>query len=60
VSHLAVRDRIRSLDPVRDHVEVVRLLTCNEFPFDTARAPELALFRSFCPRGYSNEGMGPP
>jgi hypothetical protein len=38
---------IRRLDPVRDHVRIVFLDACYEFPFDTARSLELAFFRTF-------------
>jgi hypothetical protein len=38
---------IRRLDPVGDHARIVRLDTCYEFPWDTTRALELALFRTF-------------
>jgi hypothetical protein len=42
-----VTREIARLDPVRDHVEIVRLMGCYEFPYDTVRALELALFRTF-------------
>jgi ER-bound oxygenase mpaB/B'/Rubber oxygenase, catalytic domain len=38
---------IRRLDPVRDHSRIVYLDTCFEFPWDTTRSLELALFRTF-------------
>jgi hypothetical protein len=38
---------IRRLDPVRDHVRIVHLDACYEFPFDTTRALELAFSRTF-------------
>ena len=38
---------IRRLDQVRDHVRIVHLDACYEFPFDTTRALELAFFRTF-------------
>jgi mpaB/rubber oxygenase-like protein len=38
---------IRRLDPIRDHVRIVYLDACYEFPFDTTRALELAFFRTF-------------
>jgi hypothetical protein len=39
---------ILTLDPVRDH-ERITFLTCRcDFPFDTTRALEFALFRTFC------------
>lgn len=42
-----ILDEIRSLDPLRDHRRIVYLSTCFEFPFDTTRALEFALFRTF-------------
>ena len=38
---------IRGLDPVVDHRRIVYLDVCFEFPWDTTRALELALFRTF-------------
>jgi hypothetical protein len=38
---------IRRLDPVDDHSRIVYLDTCFEFPWDTTRSLELALFRTF-------------
>jgi hypothetical protein len=38
---------IRELDPVADHRRIVYLDVCFEFPWDTTRALELALFRTF-------------
>jgi len=38
---------IRNLDPVADHSRIVYLDTCFEFPWDTTRSLELALFRTF-------------
>ncbi len=38
---------IRGLDPVVDHSRIIHLDTCYEFPWDTTRALELALFRTF-------------
>ena len=38
---------IRGLDPVADHSRIVYLDMCFEFPWDTTRALELALFRTF-------------
>ena len=37
-----------SLDPVKDHQRIVFLSTRFDFPFDTTRALEFALFRTFC------------
>lgn len=48
-----LRDRIRGLDPVRDHQRIVYLDVCFEFPFDTTRALEFALFRTYCVPGIS-------
>lgn len=41
------KDEIKRLDPERDHLRICYLDTYYEFPFDMARAEELALFRSF-------------
>jgi hypothetical protein len=38
---------IRGLDPVADHRRIVYLDVCFEFPWDTTRVLELALFRTF-------------
>jgi hypothetical protein len=48
-----VLPRIEALDPVRDHQEIVRLSARVDFPFDTTRALELALFRTFGVPGIS-------
>jgi hypothetical protein len=39
---------ILQLDPVRDHQQIVRLSFRCDFPFDSTRALEMALFRTFC------------
>jgi hypothetical protein len=39
---------IEGLDPETDHQRIVFLSTCCDFPFDTTRALEFALFRTFC------------
>jgi hypothetical protein len=39
--------QIAQLDPIRDHERIVRLSSRQDFPFDTTRALELALFRTF-------------
>ena len=44
----AILEQIRTLDPEHDHQRIVFLSTCFEFPFDTTRALEFALFRTFC------------
>ena len=38
---------ILSLDPERDHARIVYLDSFHEFPFDTTRSLEVALFRTF-------------
>ena len=40
-------DEIRRLDPERDHQRIVYLDVCFEFPWDTTRALELALYRTY-------------
>ncbi|MDT3776023.1 DUF2236 domain-containing protein [Nitrospira sp. MA-1] len=49
---MMARDRIlkeiQTLDPQKDHERIVFLSTCYDFSFDTTRALELALFRTFC------------
>jgi hypothetical protein len=40
-------EEILTLEPVRDHRRICYLDVCYEFPFDTTRAMELALFRTF-------------
>lgn len=44
----SILEQIRELDPERDHQRIVFLSTCYDFPFDTTRALEFALFRTFC------------
>src|SRR5690348_3162594 len=44
-------DRLREierLDPLRDHVKIYHLCTGYEFPWDTVRALEIALYRTYC------------
>ena len=48
VSGHRILDEIRTLDPEIDHQRIVFLSTCFDFPFDTTRALEFALFRTFC------------
>jgi hypothetical protein len=45
--HRRILTEIQRLDPERDHQRIVYLSTCFEFPFDTTRALEFALFRTF-------------
>ena len=44
----SILDRIRTLDPERDHQGIVHLCACYEFPFDMVRSLEVALFRTYC------------
>src|SRR5262245_49168488 len=48
MSRYAFLAEIKKLDPVRDHQRIVFLSTCYDFPFDTTRALEFALYRTFC------------
>jgi ER-bound oxygenase mpaB/B'/Rubber oxygenase, catalytic domain len=48
MSRYAVFQAIQKLDPQKDHQRVVFLSSCYDFPFDTTRALEFALFRTFC------------
>jgi hypothetical protein len=48
MSRYDILNTIRQLDPEKDHQRIVFLSTRYEFPFDTTRAQELALFRTFC------------
>ena len=48
MSRYAILHAIERLDPETDHQRVVFLSTCYDFPFDTPRALEFALFRTFC------------
>jgi hypothetical protein len=43
-----VLDEILRLDPEADHLRIVFLSTRHDFAFDTTRALEFALFRTFC------------
>ncbi len=45
--HDAVLQEIRRLDPVVDHQRIAFLTSLQEFPWDTTRSLELALFRAF-------------
>lgn len=40
--------RIQNLNPECDHQQIVHRLVCYDFPFDTTRALEFALFRTYC------------
>ena len=48
MSRYANLHEISRLDPIKDHQRIVFLSCCYEFPFDTTRALEFALFRTFC------------
>ena len=48
MSRYAVLHAIERLDPEKDHQRIIFLSTCYDFPFDTTRALEFALFRTFC------------
>lgn len=48
MSRFAILDRIQKLDPEKDHQRIVFLSSCYDFPFDTTRALEFALFRTYC------------
>ena len=43
----AIRDYIGTLDPLHDCQEISYLVSCYEFPWDTTRSLEFALFRVF-------------
>jgi hypothetical protein len=47
VGHGAILREIRSLDPLTDHQRIAFLTSLHEFPWDTTRSLELALFRAF-------------
>ncbi len=47
MGHRAVLAEIRALDPVVDHQRIAFLTSLQEFPWDTTRSLELALFRAF-------------
>jgi hypothetical protein len=47
MSRNRILDEIRRLAPERDDQRIVYLSTCYDFPFDTTRALEFALFRTF-------------
>ena len=53
MSRYAILEEIKKLDPVTQHERIVFLSTCFDFPFDTTRALEFALFRTFAVPGIS-------
>lgn len=48
MSRYSTLHEIESLDPVRDHVRIYYLTTGIEFSWDTIRALEVALYRTYC------------
>lgn len=48
MSGKTILEQIDELDPLVDHQRIVFLSTRHDFPFDTVRSLELALFRTFC------------
>ncbi|TWU12275.1 hypothetical protein CA54_10980 [Symmachiella macrocystis] len=48
MSRYSILHEIQQLDPLTDHQRIVFLSSCYDFPFDTTRALEFALFRTFC------------
>ncbi len=48
MSRYAILHAIERLDPEKDHQRIIFLSTCYDFSFDTTRALEFALFRTFC------------
>jgi hypothetical protein len=47
VKRFARLERIRRLDPEKDSLEIYRLMSAYEFPWDFTRALELALYRTY-------------
>ena len=47
MGHDEIMDEIRGLDPLKDHQRIAFLTSLHEFPWDTTRSLELALFRAF-------------
>jgi len=48
MSRYSILNAIERLNPETDHQRIVFLSTCYDFSFDTTRALEFALFRTFC------------
>ena len=48
MSRYAILREIQKLDPEKDDQRIVFLSSRYDFPFDTTRALEFALFRTFC------------
>src|SRR5690242_20719742 len=47
MSRYAILDEIRQLDPEKDHQRIAYLDSMYEFPWDTTRSLEFALFRTY-------------
>ena len=47
MARYTILNEILQLDPVKDHLRIAFLDSYHEFPFDTVRSLELALFRTF-------------
>jgi hypothetical protein len=45
--NLKIFEEIKNLDGEKDHCRIIQLLVCYEFPWDLARALEIALFRTY-------------
>ena len=48
MARFSVLRQIQSLDPERDHQRIVFLSKSYDFAFDTTRALEFALYRTYC------------
>src|SRR6185503_13460648 len=48
MSRFSILREIESLDPVRDHQRIMHLSFGYEFPWDSIRALEIALYRTYC------------
>ena len=48
MSRYDIARHIATLDPERDHVQIMHYLAGYEFPWDYIRALEMALYRTFC------------
>jgi hypothetical protein len=53
MSDRSIVAQIMALDPVRDHQRIVFLSKCYDFAFDTTRALEFALYRTYSVPGIS-------
>jgi hypothetical protein len=48
MARASILEQIQALDPERDHQRIVFLSKCYDFAFDTVRALEFALYRTYC------------